>query len=352
MQRHFTTQSIRSGVKRVTMRYARRPADKPWRRRSLAILASLCTFGFGSPAVADTWPTRPVKWIVPYPPGGSTDILARIVGQKLSERLAQPVLIENKAGAGGNIGTDYVAKSAPDGYTIVMANIGPISINQSLYRSLPYNPEKDLAPITMLMSVPNLLVANPKFPAKSVKELIQFARNQPNPVNYATPGVGTSLHLAGELFAASAGIPLTHVAYKGSAPGLSDTMAGHIPVMFDNMPSALQMVKTGKLRALAITSSQRSALLPEVPTVAESGLPGYEVAGWFGVMAPASTPQPIIARLHAEFAAILQMPEIHAKILEMGGIISGAGPEPFGKFIRAETAKWQKVVQGANIKAD
>lgn len=319
----------------------------------LAGLSSVCALLASFPAFADTtWPTKPVKWIVPYPPGGSTDILARLVGQKLSERLGQAVVVENKSGAGGNIGTDYVAKSAPDGYTIVMANIGPIAINPSLYKNLPYDPAKDLAPVTMLMSVPNLLVTNPQFPAKSVKDFIQYAKAQPEAVSYATPGVGTSLHLSGELFAASAGIAMTHVAYKGSAPGLTDTMAGHVPVMFDNMPSALQMVKTGKLRALAITSSQRSPLLPDVPTVAESGIPGYEIAGWFGVMAPAKTPPAIITRMNKEFSTILQMPDVRAKILEMGGIISGAGPEPFAKFVRGETEKFSKLVQTANIKPE
>lgn len=337
---HFRHSSNRRGVK-----------DSK-RKLLLAGLTSVCALLVSFPTFAEVWPTKPVKWIVPYPPGGSTDILARLVGQKLSERLGQPVIIENKSGAGGNIGTDYVAKSAPDGYTIVMANIGPIAINPSLYKNLPYDPAKDLAPVTMLMSVPNLLVANPQFPAKSVKEFIEYAKAQTNPVSYATPGVGTSLHLSGELFAASAGIRMTHVAYKGSGPGLTDTMAGHVPVMFDNMPSALQMVKAGKLRALAITSSQRSPLLPDVPTVAESGIPGYEVAGWFGVMAPSRTPSSIISRMNEEFSTILKMPDVRTKILEMGGIISGDGPEPFAKFVRGEAEKFSKVVKTANIKAE
>jgi len=304
-----------------------------------------------APAQAsDAWPSRPIRWVVPYPPGGSTDMLARVVGLKLGERLGQPVVVENKAGAGGNLGTDYVAKQPADGYTLVMGNIGPISINPSLYRDLPYDPVKDLAPVTMLMSVPNLLVVNPALPVHSIKELVAYAKRQPAPLGYATPGAGTSLHLAGEQFAAMAGVKLTHVPYKGSAPGLNDTMAGHVPMMFDNMPSALQLVKTGKLRALAITSAQRSPQLPEVPTMAESGLRGYEIAGWFGVLVPAATPKPIVARLDKELQAILKQPDVRRQLDEMGGIVSGAGPQEFGRYIDSETRKWGQLVRSADIK--
>ncbi|EON19397.1 extra-cytoplasmic solute receptor [Cupriavidus sp. GA3-3] len=298
---------------------------------------------------SDAWPSKPIRWVVPYPPGGSTDMLARIVGQKLGERLGQPVVVENKAGAGGNVGTDYVTKQPADGYTIVMGNIGPIAINPSLYPDLPYKPGKDLAPVTMLMAVPNLLVVNTALPVQSVKDLIQYGKRQATPLTYATPGAGTSLHLAGELFASTAGVRMTHVPYKGSAPGLNDTVAGHVPVMFDNMPSALQLVKSGKLRALAITGAQRSPLLPDVPTMAEAGLRGYEIAGWFGVLVPAATPKPIVARLDSELEAVLKMPDVRKKIDEMGGVISGAGPEAFGVFIDAETQKWRALVRSAHI---
>lgn len=314
-----------------------------------AALACLATVAAMPVWASDAWPTKPIKWVVPYPPGGSTDMLARIVSQKLSERLGQPVVVENKAGAGGNVGTDYVTKQPADGYTIVMGNIGPIAINPSLYPDLPYNPGKDLAPVTMLMAVPNLLVVNPGLPVQSVKDLIQYGKRQATPLSYATPGAGTSLHLAGELFASTAGVRMMHIPYKGSAPGLNDTMAGHVSLMFDNMPSALQLVKTGKLRALAITGAQRSPLLPEVPTMAEAGLSGYEIAGWFGVLVPAATPKPIVARLDSELEAVLKMPEVRKKIDEMGGIISGAGPEAFGRYIEAETQKWRKLVRNANI---
>ncbi|GLK92777.1 Bug family tripartite tricarboxylate transporter substrate binding protein [Achromobacter insolitus] len=319
------------------------------KRIALALAAGL-VFCTGSAAAQATWPAQPVKWIVPYPPGGSTDMLARLVSHKLGERLGQPVIVENKAGAGGNVGTDFAVKQPADGYTIVMGNIGPISINPALYPDLPYKPQRDLAPVTMLMSVPNLLVVNPSLPVRSVQELIAYAKKNKEPLDYATPGAGTSLHLAGELFASSAGVRLTHVPYRGSAPGLNDTVAGHVPMMFDNMPSALQLVKAGKLRALAITSTARSPQLPEVPTMAEAGLPGYEIAGWFGVLAPVATPKPIIERLNQELLAVLAMPDVREQINAMGGIISAEGPADFGRYIAAETDKWGALVSKAQIK--
>ncbi len=319
------------------------------KRIALALAAGL-VFCTGSAAAQATWPAQPVKWIVPYPPGGSTDMLARLVSHKLGARLGQPVIVENKAGAGGNVGTDFAVKQPADGYTIVMGNIGPISINPALYPDLPYKPQRDLAPVTMLMSVPNLLVVNPSLPVRSVQELIAYAKKNKEPLDYATPGAGTSLHLAGELFASSAGVRLTHVPYRGSAPGLNDTVAGHVPMMFDNMPSALQLVKAGKLRALAITSTARSPQLPEVPTMAEAGLPGYEIAGWFGVLAPAATPKPIIERLNQELLAVLAMPDVREQINAMGGIISAEGPADFGRYIAAETDKWGALVSKAQIK--
>ncbi|WP_278488914.1 Bug family tripartite tricarboxylate transporter substrate binding protein [Achromobacter insolitus] len=319
------------------------------KRIALALAAGL-VFCTGSAAAQTTWPAQPVKWIVPYPPGGSTDMLARLVSHKLGERLGQPVIVENKAGAGGNVGTDFAVKQPADGYTIVMGNIGPISINPALYPDLPYKPQRDLAPVTMLMRVPNLLVVNPSLPVRSVQELIAYAKKNKEPLDYATPGAGTSLHLAGELFASSAGVRLTHVPYRGSAPGLNDTVAGHVPMMFDNMPSALQLVKAGKLRALAITSTARSPQLPEVPTMAEAGLPGYEIAGWFGVLAPAATPKPIIERLNQELLAVLAMPDVREQINAMGGIISAEGPADFGRHIAAETDKWGALVSKAQIK--
>lgn len=317
----------------------------------LVLAASAVVASAIAPTIAHAdgnWPSRPIKWIVPYPPGGSTDMLARLVGQKLGERLGQPVLVENKPGAGGNLGTDFVAKQPGDGYTILMGNIGPISINPSLYGSLPYSPLRDLSPVTLLMEVPNLLVVNNDLPVHTVKELTALAQSK-GPLSYATPGAGTSLHLAGELYASSAKIRLTHVPYKGSAPGLSDTMGGHVPMMFDNMPSALPMVKAGKLRALAITSSKRSPQLPDVPTMEEAGVPNYGITGWFGVLVPASTPQPIVQRLSKELVDIARSPDMEKKIAEMGGMVSADGPAPFRSFIQSETRKWGALVQSAQI---
>lgn len=304
----------------------------------------------GAAVAQPTWPSHPIKWIVPYPPGGSTDMLARLVGHKLGEKLGQSVIVENKAGAGGNVGTEYAVKQSPDGYTIVMGNIGPISINPSLYPNLPYEPQRDLIPVAMLMSVPNLLVVNPELPVHSVPELVSYIKDASAPVGYATPGAGTSLHLAGELFASAAGVKLTHVPYRGSAPGLNDTMAGHVPMMFDNMPSALQLVKTGKLRALAITSATRSDQLPDVPTMAQAGLPDYEITGWFGVLVPKGTPDAIVARLSQALQDILAMPDVRAQIVAMGGMISDKGPVEFGRYIAAETDKWSALVNRAQIK--
>ena len=315
-------------------------------------IASLCLAAAAvlAPALAhaDNWPSRPIKWIVPYPPGGSTDMLARLVGQKLGEKLGQPVVIENKPGAGGNLGTDFVAKQPADGYTILMGNIGPISINTSLYASLPYNPQRDLAPVTLLMEVPNLLVVNNDLPVRSVKELTAMAQSK-GTLSYATPGAGTSLHLAGELYATSTKVKLTHVPYKGSSPGLADTMGGHVPMMFDNMPSALQMVKAGKLRPLAITSSKRSPELPDVPTMQEAGVPNYQITGWFGVLVPAATPQPIVQRLSKELIDIVKSPEMEKKIADMGGMVSAEGPAQFSSFIQSETKKWRELVRTAQI---
>jgi tripartite-type tricarboxylate transporter receptor subunit TctC len=287
--------------------------------------------------------------VVPYPPGGSTDMLARILAKELEQRLGQPVVVENKAGAGGNVGTQHVVSAKPDGYTIVMGNIGPIAINPSLYKELSYDPQKDLEPVTMLMEVPNLLVANTDLPASSVKELIRYAKDSGKPINYATPGTGTSLHLAGELFASEAGIDMLQIPYKGSAPGLTDTIGGQVPIMFDNMPSALPMVKSGKLKALAITSAERSPFLPDVPTISESGLPGYQVTGWFGVLVPKGTPKEAVGRLNTEFTAILAEESVREKLLNMGGLISKTGPDTFRQFIGSESRKWANLIETTGI---
>ncbi len=320
------------------------------RRTAVSLLVLLCALFSGLDALAQDWPAKPVKWVVPYVPGGASDVLARLVAQQLSERLGKPVVIENKGGAGGNIGTDYVAKSAPDGYTIVLGNIGPISVSQSLYSNLPYDPEKDLAPISLLMAYANVLVVSPSFPHKTVKEFIQFAKTQSTPISYGTPGVATSLHLAAELFAKTTGVRMTHVPYKGGTPALNDVMGGHIPMAFDPMASTLPHVKGGKLRALAVTSSERSVLLPDVPTVAESGFPGFEVIGWIGVLVPKNTPQPVIDRLVREFSSVMELPAVRRSVTDMGSFVPTLGPDHFAKFIHTEVVKWRDVVRSANIK--
>jgi len=322
------------------------------RRFALSLLVFLCALCSGLDVLAQDWPAKPVKWVVPYSPGGASDVLARVVAQQLSERLGKPVVIENKGGAGGNVGTEYVAKSAPDGYTIVLGNIGPISVSQSLYNNLSYDAEKDLAPITLLMAYANVLVVNTAFPPKTVKELIQYSKAQAAPLSYGTSGVATSLHLAAELFAKTTGMRMTHVPYKGGTPALNDVMGGHIPAAFDPMASSLPLVKSGKLRALAVTSSERSALMPDVPTVAESGFPGFEVIGWIGVLAPKNTPQPVIDRLVRDFTAVMEMPDIRRAVTDMGSFIPTLGPDHFAKFIHSETVKWRDVVRSANIKPE
>ncbi|HSH89799.1 MAG TPA: tripartite tricarboxylate transporter substrate binding protein [Ramlibacter sp.] len=323
----------------------------PSRRAALSALAACCALALGAGAHAQTaWPSKPIKWVVPYAAGGTSDILTRLIAQKLTERLGQPVLIDNKTGAGGNLGTDFVAKSAPDGYTWVLGNFGPISVNPTLYKNLPYDPERDLVPITLLMAYANVLLVNPSFGPSTVKEVIASAKTKPIP--YAGNGVGTSLHLTGELFARSAGVKMTHVPYKGGPPGLNDAMAGIVPMAIDPISTALPLVKAGKLKAVAVTSAERSELLPDVPTVAESGLPNFEVIGWVGVLVPRGTPPAITSRMVSEFTAIMQTPELKKAVADMGSFVPTLGPEHFAKYIRSETVKWRDVVNGANLKAE
>src|SRR5438552_13835540 len=258
-------------------------------RAALAALRTVCVSG----ASAQTYPTRPIRLVVPFPAGGTTDILAREVGQRLSMTLGQPVVIDNRPGAAGNIGADLVAKSAPDGYTLLMGTVGTHAINASLYAKMPYDHVKDFAPIILVAGVPNVLVVNPSLPVNSVQELIAYAKANPGKLNFASSGPGTSIHLSGELFKVMAGVQMTHVPYKGSAPALQDLLGGQVQLMFDNLPPSLPHIKAGKLRALAVTSVARSPALPDVPTIAESGLPGFEASSWFGILVPAGTPSAI-----------------------------------------------------------
>ncbi|MES3001375.1 MAG: tripartite tricarboxylate transporter substrate binding protein [Pseudomonadota bacterium] len=321
------------------------------RRLALSAILAAGALLAGTSAMAQAWPTKqPIRLINPYAPGGTSDILARAFAVKLQERLGQTVIVENKPGAGGNIGTDYVAKSPPDGYTLVLGNIGPMSVNSSMYKTMPYDAQKDLAPISLLLAYPNIILVNNDFAPKNLKELIAYAKT--HDISYAGNGVGTSLHLTGEMFARKAGIKLTHIPYKGDVPGLTDVMGGSVPMNISPIASPIPQIKAGKVRALAVTGPQRSEQLPDVPTVSEAGLPGFEVTGWIGLLAAAGTPTPIMTRLVSETTYVMQTPEMKRLVTEMASYVPPMGPDYFAKFIASETAKWREVVQGANIKAE
>jgi tripartite-type tricarboxylate transporter receptor subunit TctC len=319
----------------------------------LRAMASIAIAGFAALAHAQTtYPAKPIRLVVPFPAGGTTDILARAVAQKLTESMGQPVVVDNRAGAGGNIGADLVAKSPPDGYTLLMGTVGTHAINASLYAKMPYDHVRDFAPVILVAGVPNVLVVTPGLPVKSVQELIAYGKANPGKLNFASSGNGTSIHLSAELFKTMTGVQMAHVPYKGSAPALVDLAGGQVQLMFDNLPSALALIKGGKLKALAVTSLQRSAALPDVPTVAESGLPGFEASSWFGLLAPAGTPKDIIAKLNSEVAKWLATPEAKEKLAAQGAIPAGLPPEEFARHIATETVKWQKVVKDSGAKVD
>ena len=304
-----------------------------------------------------TWPTKPVKIVVPFAAGGTTDILARAIAPELSNAFGQAFVIENRGGAGGNIGADMVAKSPADGYTILMGTVGTHGINQSLYTKMPFDPIKDFAPITMVAGVPNVMVMNAEkartLGIHSVPDFIHYAKANPGKLNMASSGNGTSIHMAGELFKSMTGTFMVHFPYRGSSPALLDLVAGNTDVMFDNLPSSLPHIKSGKLKAFAVTSSQRSAVLPEVPTVEEAAkLKGFEASSWFGLLAPAGTPPDIVNRIQREVAKSLNTPAIKEKLLLQGAIPSGNTPQEFVKLIDAETAKWAKVVKASGAKVD
>jgi tripartite-type tricarboxylate transporter receptor subunit TctC len=322
---------------------------KRWLNR-LALGALSAVFAVG--VSAQTYPTKPIRIVVPFPAGGTTDVLARAAAQKLTETLGQSAVVDNRPGAGGNIGAELVAKAPPDGYTLLMGTVGTHAINPSLYPKMPYDHVRDFAPVILVASVPNVLVINPSLPVNSAQELIAYAKTNPGKLNFASSGNGTSIHLSAELFKAMAGVQITHVPYKGSAPALQDLVGGQVQLMFDNLPSSLALIKAGKLKALAVTSKERAAALPDVPTIAESGLPGFEASSWFGLLAPAGTPQPVIAKVNAEIAKWLATPEAKEKVRGQGANAAGGTPEDFVQFIATETAKWQKVVKESGAKVD
>ncbi len=299
---------------------------------------------------AQTWPSRPLRYIVPFTPGAFNDTLGRTISTELSKTLGQPMVVENRPGGNTIIGTEIAAKSPPDGYTLYGAAL-PFSVIQSLYKT-SFDVTKDFAPITLAGISANLLVANPSFPANNVKELIAYAKANPGKVNYGTSGNGTSVHLSMELFKTMTQTFMLHIPYKGSAPVVADLLAGQVDIMFDNVPNVIGHVRAGKLKALAVSTAQRSALAPDVPTVAEAGVPGYELAVWFGVLAPAGTPRDIIGRLNTEIAKVLNSAEITDRFAKQGVEVRTSTPEQFGEFVRAEVMRWAKVVKDAGIKAD
>ncbi|MGO4306302.1 Bug family tripartite tricarboxylate transporter substrate binding protein [Cupriavidus sp. RAF12] len=333
------------------------------RRRAVAMILSAALGTLLGPLAAvpghaaDAYPTKPIRLVVPFPAGGTTDILARAVAAELSKLPGWNVVVDNKPGAGGNIGTDIVAKSAPDGYTLLMGTVGTHGINQSLYGKLPFDPIKDFAPITEVASVPNVLVVNPAFAQKnginSVNDLIAYARANPGKLNMASSGNGTSIHLAGELFKTQTKTFMVHFPYRGSGPALTDLSGGTMQLMFDNLPSSMQLIKSGKLKALAVTSAKPSPALPDLPTVAAAAkLPQFEASSWFGLLAPAGTPHDIINRIQQEVAKSLATPAMRERLVAQGADPVGNTPEQFAAFIRSEHTKWAKVVKDSGAKVD
>ncbi len=298
------------------------------------------------------YPDKSVRVVVPAPPGSAPDFLVRLVGQKLGEAWGQPVVIDNVVGASGNIGTERVAKAPADGYTLLFNTIGPIAVNVSLFDKLPYDPIKDLAPISLVAKMPNILTVNPAVPVKNLAELIALAKKEPGRLRYGTAGPGTTQHLSGELLNTLAGIQLVGVPYKSSAQMTTDALGGQIEVLFHNAPVLLPHLKSGGLRGIAITSAKRSPSVPELPTMAEAGVPGFEITAWFGFMAPRGTPQAIIEKIHADVARIVASPEVHERILSQASEPVGNSPEEYAAFINQEIAKWRAVIKQANVKAE
>lgn len=328
------------------------------RRLALVAFTGAAVFSMASQSLAQTaWPTKAVRIVVPFAPGGTTDILARAVAPELSKAFGQSFIVDNRGGAGGNLGADIVAKSPADGYTLLMGTVGTHGINKSLYSRLPYDPQKDFAPITLVAGVPNVMVMNTEkakaLRINSVPDFIAYAKAHPGQFNMASSGNGTSIHLAGELFKTMTGTFMTHIPYTGSGPAMMGMVSGTVDVMFDNLPSAMPQIKGGKLKAFAVTSSQRSAAMPELPTIEEAGkLKGFEASSWFGLLAPAGTPADVVLKLQQETAKALNSPAIKEKLLAQGAIPSGNTPQQFAAFIDAEIKKWAPVVKASGAKVD
>ncbi|MCC7417706.1 MAG: tripartite tricarboxylate transporter substrate binding protein [Acidobacteria bacterium] len=302
------------------------------------------------PALAQTYPVKPVRIVVGVPPGGTTDVVARLVGQKLAGQLGQQVVIDNRGGAGGNIGAELVAKSAADGYTLFLATIGTMTINPHLYRQMPFDTLRDFAAVSQLTSMPQVLALHPSIPARTLRDLIALARAQPGNLNFASGGSGTAIHLAGELFKSMTGTQMVHVPYKGSAPAMTDLLSGQVSLMFDQIVTAMPHVQSGRLRALGVTTAKRSAIAPDLPTLAESGLPGYEITTWHGLLAPAGTPREIVAKLSGEAARALQAADVREKFAGQGVDPVSSTPEQFHAFMQSELEKWGKVVKASGAR--
>lgn len=317
------------------------------KRFLLAVLFMAISFG----AVAQPYPSKPLHVIVPFPPGGPTDVLGRVLGQGLSDAMGQPSVVENKVGAAGNIGVDYAAKAAPDGYTMAIVPLGNIAVNPTLFPNLPYK-AADLAPVTMLATVENVLVVNAAVPANSLKELLALAAQKPGTLSFASPGAGSQAHLAGELMGLNANVRLLHVPYKGVGPAINDLLGGQVTMMFAQASSVLPHIKGGKLRAIGVASLKRSALLPEVPTLAEQGLPRFEAVSWYALMVPAATPQAIVDRLNAETVKLLARPDLKEKLAAQGMDAGGGKPQDLASAIQAETQRWSEVIRQKNIKPE
>jgi tripartite-type tricarboxylate transporter receptor subunit TctC len=320
-------------------------------RIAIAVVCAILAAGPAAQA-QQPYPAKPIRFIAPFPPGGSADAIARLLAQELAKSLGQPVLVENRPGAGGNIGVDLVAKSAPDGYTIGIGAAGALTINQSLMGKLPYDPLKDLAPITKLADIPIVLAAASSTPAGSVGELITVARAKPGVLSFASAGNGTAMHLSGELFKLMTGVDMAHIPYKGSGPATTDLVAGQVPVAFVDLSSALPQIRAGRIKGLAVASGNRTITAPDIPTIAESGVPGYDAVGWFGVIAPAGTPRDVIAKLNAEIVRIMALSEVRDRALAVGAEPSTTTPEGFAAFIAAEIPKWERVVKASGAKAN
>jgi tripartite-type tricarboxylate transporter receptor subunit TctC len=322
------------------------------RKTTIACLLAAMTMPALAAESAQNYPSKPIRLVVPFTPGGSTDILARVIGMKLTEAWGRQVVIDNRPGAGGNIGVDLVAKSPADGYTLVMGHIGTFGVNPTLYPKLPYDPIRDFQPITLVALVPNMLSVNPALPAKSVKELLALAKAKPGTINFGSGGNGSAAHLAGEYFKLMSKTEITHIPYRGTSPAVTDLIAGQIQMIITGVPPTLNFVKTGKLRALAVATSKRLPLLPDLPTISEAGVPGYEATQWYGVLAPAGTPKPIVAKLNAEMAKAIKGPDVREKLAADAAEPVGNSPEEFGAFIKKEIARWAPVIKASGARPE